>query len=179
MLEQTRSLIRRIVHADDTPHKIAWGVALGIFVAWTPTVGIQMILAGIAAWLLNGNKVAAIAIVWVSNPYTVIPIFSVNYFVGHALVGGPQLGRNWFVDLVHPPVPTEGLAYLSHAYSMLAQVAWPMWLGSVLVGVPVAMVSYVLALQAVHRARAARQRHEEAVLAESSAETTESSKIAG
>ena len=39
-----RFFIYRVLHVDDTPHRIALGVAVGIFVAWTPTVGLHMIL---------------------------------------------------------------------------------------------------------------------------------------
>ena len=37
-------IVYRILHADDTPHRLALGIALGVFVAWTPTVGLQMVL---------------------------------------------------------------------------------------------------------------------------------------
>ena len=33
----------RILHADDTPHNLAMAVSVGLFIGWTPTVGLQMI----------------------------------------------------------------------------------------------------------------------------------------
>ena len=45
-----------VLHADDTPHRIALGVAIGIFVTFTPTLGFQMILVAVIATLLRANK---------------------------------------------------------------------------------------------------------------------------
>ena len=46
--------IYRVLHVDDTPHRIALGVAAGIFIAWTPTIGFQMLLTILLAiaWLI-------------------------------------------------------------------------------------------------------------------------------
>ena len=44
-LWQTERFIKyRVLHVDDTPHRIALGVALGFFVTWTPTIGVQIVL---------------------------------------------------------------------------------------------------------------------------------------
>jgi len=39
-----RFLVHNVLHVDDTPHRIALGVAIAIFVTWTPTIGFQMLL---------------------------------------------------------------------------------------------------------------------------------------
>ncbi len=39
-----RRFIQRILQINDTPESIALGTAVGIWLAMTPTVGIQMIL---------------------------------------------------------------------------------------------------------------------------------------
>lgn len=43
----------RILHVDDTPQRIARGVAVGVWIAFTPLLGLHMILAlAIAALIL-------------------------------------------------------------------------------------------------------------------------------
>ena len=37
-------LAQRVLTLDDTPHSIALGTAIGMFVGLTPTVGIQMVV---------------------------------------------------------------------------------------------------------------------------------------
>jgi hypothetical protein len=59
-----RTLLRSILMLDDTPHSVALGTAIGMFVGMTPTVGIQMIIVLIVAFLtrpfLKFNKIAAV-----------------------------------------------------------------------------------------------------------------------
>jgi uncharacterized protein (DUF2062 family) len=45
-----------------------------VFVAFTPTVGIQVIVLFLT-WLLCANKAISLPIVWLSNPATIVPIY--------------------------------------------------------------------------------------------------------
>lgn len=152
MIAKLKELAVRVLHTDDTPHTIAWGLAIGVLVAWTPTIGIQMAVAGALAWLLRGNVTAAVAIVWISNPYTAAPIYYFNYLVGYWLVGGAWLDWNWFRDLLTPGARGYW-EYLAYAYRQLASVFWPMFLGSLVAGFPLAIGSYVLTYMGVRRFR--------------------------
>jgi uncharacterized protein len=51
-----------------------------------PFLGGQMFMAVILAVLVRGNKVAAMAATWISNPFTYIPVFALNYYVGRNLL---------------------------------------------------------------------------------------------
>src|SRR5438874_281476 len=44
----------------DTPHAIALGSAIGMFFGFTPLFGMKTLLSLASAWLLKGNKLAAI-----------------------------------------------------------------------------------------------------------------------
>ncbi|MDY6954716.1 MAG: DUF2062 domain-containing protein, partial [Thermodesulfobacteriota bacterium] len=60
----------RFVRLHGSPKQIAWGASLGLFIAMSPTMGIQMAIAIAAAAFLRISKVAAAAAVWVTNPAT-------------------------------------------------------------------------------------------------------------
>ena len=79
-------VIYRVLHADDTPHRLALGIALGMFVGWTPTVGLQMLLVVLLAPSFRVNPIVGIPIVWVSNPFTIVPIYFSNYWFGHLVL---------------------------------------------------------------------------------------------
>jgi len=88
--------IYRVLHVDDTPHRIALGVAVGIFVTWTPTIGFQMILTVLLSWLLGANKLVGVPFVWISNPVTLPPIYGPNCYVGSLILGGRfSWGQIW------------------------------------------------------------------------------------
>ena len=61
---------------------VAGGVAMGIIIAMTPTVGIQMILVVIIHTIIRVNRLAGIIMVYISNPLTLIPIYWLDYVVG-------------------------------------------------------------------------------------------------
>ncbi|WP_432798399.1 DUF2062 domain-containing protein [Poriferisphaera sp. WC338] len=77
-----RYWFRRLVKLRATPHDVAMGSSIGVFVAFTPTIGLQMVIAGVLATLMRTSRPAAIIPVWISNPVTMGPIFAITYWVG-------------------------------------------------------------------------------------------------
>ena len=69
-----RKGLRRIVYSRSSTPSIAAGVALGVFIAFTPTVGLQMLIAALLATAFRVNVLAAVVPVWITNPLTVMPI---------------------------------------------------------------------------------------------------------
>src|SRR5690606_35711270 len=84
-----RVLVHNILGLDDTPHRIALGVLLGFVIAFTPTLGFQIILYVAVAALLRANKLSGIPILFITNPFTAVPLY---WFVWK--VGGLVLGRS-------------------------------------------------------------------------------------
>jgi len=66
-----------------TVQKTAAGMAIGTFVAFTPTLGFQMILATILAFVLRVNIPAAIMAVWITNPVTIPIIYPLEFKLGY------------------------------------------------------------------------------------------------
>jgi uncharacterized protein (DUF2062 family) len=132
-------LVHRVLHADDTPHRIALGMAIGVFIAWTPTVGFQMALVVALAWLLDANRVVGIPVVWVSNPVTFAPIYLPNYYVGR-----------WIVGSRVPPPDFAGFANATGGWLAMVRAWWtttwhgllPLWLGSLVVATVLGVASY-------------------------------------
>lgn len=81
-----RALLRHILGLNDTHHSIALGTTIGMFIGMTPTVGVQMIIVVIVAFLakpfFHFNRMAALITVYISNPITTVPIYYFNYKVG-------------------------------------------------------------------------------------------------
>ncbi|MCB1549644.1 MAG: DUF2062 domain-containing protein [Hyphomicrobiaceae bacterium] len=72
-------------------HAIALGFAVGVFTACTPFLGLQMLSAGLLAWLMGGSIVASFLGGWIANPLTVPLIWLSSYHIGMAMLG--QSGR--------------------------------------------------------------------------------------
>ncbi len=151
-----RLFIYRVLHVDDTPHRIALGVAIGIFITWTPTMGFQMILTVLLSAMFRANKLVGVPFVWISNPLTLFPVYGPNFLVGSWALGG---GYTWSEF-------QNALARASHFHGNIIEriQAWweatwqvfaPLWLGSILVGLILGTLSYF----AVHYAVVAYRRH--------------------
>lgn len=87
-----RKLVKLLYHsalrADDTPHRLALGVGIGTFVAFTPTVGLQTFIALAVAAVLRANKAVCIPLVWITNPLTLAPIYWFCWRVGVSVTPG-------------------------------------------------------------------------------------------
>ncbi|MDJ0624143.1 MAG: DUF2062 domain-containing protein [Desulfocapsaceae bacterium] len=86
-----RPLLRILKGFRGTPEAIAGGFSLGLFLALTPTVGVQIIIAIFLATFFKLSRPAALLSVMVTNPLTVPPIFTFNYWVGKFFFDGPQV----------------------------------------------------------------------------------------
>jgi len=65
---------------------IAGGLAAGLFTAFTPTIPFQMLLAAVAAIYFRVNLPIAMAACWVTNPFTVVPIYWAARKLGETLL---------------------------------------------------------------------------------------------
>ena len=82
---------------------MAGAVAVGLFFAWVP-MPIQMLMAAAAAIMFRTNMALSVALVWISNPFTIPPMFYFAYLVGTWVIGEPpqdfafQLSFEWLAD---------------------------------------------------------------------------------
>jgi len=158
--------LHHILHVDDTPHRIALGAAVGIFVAWTPTFGLQTVLAIALAAILRANKAVVIPMAWVTNPLTNPAIYGFSYLVGHFLLTG-----NWSVD---PQIKAQILglmkettrldiwdaSFWSRLMDVTMEIGLELWVGSCVVGLLVTLITYPLIYKAVIRYRKHKMRKE-------------------
>jgi len=136
-----------LLHADDPPHPLALGMAVGMFVAFTPTVGVQMLIAGFLSWLLGANKALSVAVVWISNPGTMLPIYWYCYGVGCAILALEPIDRAWWGNLTTPP-PGWWPA-VTFYWSRFVEIAGPLWLGGCVVGLVCASTTYYLVYRSI------------------------------
>lgn len=157
-------VVNRILGLNDTPHRIAWGVFLGFVVAFSPTVGIQMILFVAVAALLRANKVSGLPVVWITNPVTVVPIYYACWRVGAFLLGtddDPERGRRIIRELQGAETGWTWERLIEWEFwAQLATTMWELgaelWLGGVLVGIVLGAMAYPLTLWGVRAYRRAR-----------------------
>jgi uncharacterized protein (DUF2062 family) len=153
-----RFLVFRILHADDSPHVIAKGAAVGLFISVTPTPGFQMALALLVAAAARANKAISVAMVWFSNPVTALPITYVNWWIGHHLLnatgnGGASQARGVIEELgatlggpSHVLAHVFDLTYWSGVLKLMWSLGLELWVGSFVLGAACALLGYFITL---------------------------------
>jgi len=139
---QLRLYYLKVVRLGDTPENIAKGMALGLFIGMTPTMGFQMPIALAAAALLRQNKISSLLGVWITNPLTAPAIYFFNYKVG-------AFAMQTKVDFPHN-------ATLCNLLSMGSNIVIPIWVGGVVTGVVSGGLGYFVTLRSVRIYRAKR-----------------------
>jgi len=154
-------LIHRVIGVADTPHRIAWGMFLGTVIAWTPTIGLQIALYVAFATLLRANKVSGIPILFISNPFTAVPLYYFAWWVGNAVMHRGRLAEGAPPkDVAHFDAETYGDLLSEEFWSELGRALLAMgaelWVGSLIVGVLMGVPGYALTFWAVKAYRRSR-----------------------
>lgn len=140
---KVKEQMRRVLGLNDTPHRTALAFAVGVFIAFSPLLGLHFILAIVSAWLFRLNRMAILVGAFVNNPWTFTPI---------------TLSSTWFgIELcckTHeiPPINFESLTF-STMGAQLKSYFFPFVLGSTLLGLLFAVVSYFAMLWMISQYR--------------------------
>ena len=167
----TRSTSRRhlrrfliwLIRLRGTPQAIARGIAVGMVVAFTPTIGFQTLIALGAATLFNANRPVSIVPTWLTNPLTIPPIYAFTYYLGSFFWRGPD-PADVSRAMIAATKELESLdllairAQLGVFLDLGLDVFMPMWIGGLIVGAVAAAITYPLTLRTVVRLREHRGR---------------------
>jgi uncharacterized protein (DUF2062 family) len=97
----------RLLHQPDLWHlnrrSVSGAFAVGLFAAFVP-IPFQMVLAAAAAIAARVNLPLSVALVWITNPITMTPLFYFAYLVGAFVLGTQaqhvefEMSLRWFVS---------------------------------------------------------------------------------
>ncbi|MDA1014679.1 MAG: DUF2062 domain-containing protein [Planctomycetota bacterium] len=144
-----RDILRAMLSLNDSPHRIALGTAIGMFIGLTPTVGIQMILVIVfeaMTWrFFRFNRVAALLAVYVSNPVTMVPLYYALYWVGALFIPGTATMDD-FRGILHYE---DFAGWWSTIVELFVGIGAPLLLGTAIVATLGGLITYPVMLHAV------------------------------
>lgn len=157
--------MHNVLHADDTPHRIALGVGLATLVAFLPLIGVQTVIAVALAAMFRANKVVCIPVVWITNPITLLPIYGACFALGKLLLPASAGAAEQAVSL--EGLSSSGgisqfftLAFWGDLFGRLANLSAELWVGCVLVGIVGGIIAYFASRWAV---TAYREKHKHVI----------------
>ena len=142
----------KLLDLHDAPHALAGGVAIGMFIGFTPLFGLKTLLCLAAAYLLRCNPIAAVIAVSLHDVVTPFwpVLLELEYKIGWEVLG-------W---LHEAPAAPPSLHFHMHdvmQWTTFLGVGLPMLVGSMFLSAPAALVAYWLTLP-VFRRRAERRK---------------------
>jgi len=139
--EKWKKRFKAILSLDSHPRHIAAGLAVGVFISFTPFFGVHTPMAIAAAFIFRLNKVTCITGAWVNTPLTMVPALLLSYKLGELLIGRP-----------HQELVLQELTW-EYAISLLHSHAAPIFIGSSVIGFCAAVFAYFLCYYLVVRFR--------------------------
>jgi len=151
-----RAAFRRLLAIDDPPERTALAFSIGVFIAFSPFLGLHTILATLIAFAFRFNKVAIYTGTFLNNPpLTLVPIIVASYAVGALLMGRPLKIPDEGVELFKDPHLLTG-DYYRKLFGHSLHVLEPFALGGMILSVICSLIAYPLTLRALRRVRGDR-----------------------
>lgn len=154
-----RAAFRRLLAIDDPPERTALAFSIGIFIAFSPFLGLHTIMATVIAFAFRFNKIAIYTGTFVNNPIlTLVPIIIISYAVGAFILGRPLT------------IPDEGIALLKDPHLLTRDyyrrlfvqswnnIVWPFAIGGTVLSVVCSLLAYPLTLWALRKHRFRRNK---------------------
>jgi len=150
-----------IIHQNDSPHRIALGMGVGLFIGFLPIMGIQMMTVLLLSLVFRRlNKIAALGGVQVTNYFTAIPLYSFVYWVGTLIYKGDRApGYAQMKSAVSRIMSMGSWAEQSRAVvAMGMDMAAPLFIGGTVVGLIAGVLAYGLTKRLVLNFRRIKNR---------------------
>jgi uncharacterized protein (DUF2062 family) len=148
-----RAAFRRLLAIDDPPERTALAFSIGVFIAFSPFLGLHTIIATLIAFVFRFNKVAIYSGTFLNNPpLTLVPIIIASYAVGAFFMGRALR------------IPPEGIELIKDPHLLTADYyrrifvqSWflvePFALGGIVLSVVCSLIAYPLTLRTLRAYR--------------------------
>ena len=148
-----RKAFRRLLALDDPPERTALAFSVGVFIAFSPFLGLHTILATLLAFAFRFNKIAIYTGTFINNPFlTLVPIILASYAVGAFLMGRPMSLPAGAMELLKEPHLLTG-DYWRELFKHAWDVLLPFSIGGTALSVVCSLISYPVTLKLLRARR--------------------------
>lgn len=162
-------VLHRMRRLPDSPERICIGIAAGVYVSFLPIYGLHFVAAALVAWVFRGNILAALLGTFYGNPLTFPLMAAGSLELGGWLMGtevrmsvarvmgaiGRAADELWANLLA---VFTGEVAHWTRLGRFFEDVYLPYLVGGLLLGLPFALLTYLVHLPLVRAYQRSRQK---------------------
>jgi hypothetical protein len=120
---------------------MATAFAIGVFIGMSPLLGVHTVLGLFAAWLFRLNRLITLVGVYVTNPWTIVPIYSFGTWFGARIMG---------IDNLLPAIDWSHITLIGF-FKEFRPLLLPFLIGNTVIGIVSAVLSYVVVYTAAKK----------------------------
>lgn len=130
-----------LLRLDDTPEQVALSFGVGTFIGMSALLGLHVVTALVVAQCFRMNRKAMLIGVFVNNPWTLVPFYSLSAWLGLVLLNRPR------------SIPTVEWSSVTAAslFGEASALALPLILGSTGLGLVAGFTGYVAVRKMLQR----------------------------
>lgn len=139
-----RDKLTLMLKLGDTPHRLSLAFAVGVFIGMSPLLGVHTVLGILVAYIFRLNKLATVIGVYITNPWTIIPIYTFSIFIGAKCLG---------IESIIPSIDWKSVSF-SSLLNEFSPILMPFVVGTIIVGAVSSVVSYFVIYRMLKRKNA-------------------------
>jgi uncharacterized protein (DUF2062 family) len=148
-MHRFKDLLKKLLQIEDTPERTALAFSIGIFLGFSPFLGLHTLTGLAIAFLFRLNRVAILVGVWTNTPWWLVPYYTLATWLGMWVV---RFRIDW-ATLEGMFQLGEGKGFLTSEFWMQIASQWGL-LGSFLTGSLIlallfSLIAYPLSLRGI------------------------------
>jgi uncharacterized protein (DUF2062 family) len=147
-----RGFLRQLLHLGDSPERTALAFSIGVFLSFSPFIGLHTIIGLVIAFLFKLNRLALLIGVYVNTPWTLAPAASLGTAVGFFALGseGKLSQISWDSMLSE--------SFWKRMLSDVENLLLPFFVGNLVLSFVAALIAYLITRRVLLRHRRAPTR---------------------
>lgn len=141
MIVWIKKLFNRLMQHEQCVSTFTFSFCVGIYIAFSPFMGFHTAQVFLFSWLFGLNFAVLLAVsLFINNPWTMVPVYSVDYFFGDKLLS--------FLGFDHYAWNPSWVSYANEWFSYYVGVSgfsfWAFMIGGNVLGIGSGLIAYPL-----------------------------------
>jgi uncharacterized protein len=148
-MHRFKDLLKKLLQIEDTPERTALAFSIGIFLGFSPFLGLHTLTGLVVAFLFRLNRLAILVGVWTNTPWWLVPYYTLATWLGM-----------WVVRFRIDWATLEGIFQLGKGKGFLTSEFWTQiasqWglfasflTGSLILALVFSLIAYPLSLKGI------------------------------
>lgn len=138
-MTRLKNFLKKLIYEEQSSHRLAVSFCLGIYIAFSPFVGLHTVMIFVFSWIFKLNFAVMFASAYfVNNIWTAVPIYALDYIFGYWLVH--DFGQ--ITNLINPWWMSTVEWFIENKLGFTKPCLWSFLIGGNVLGIVLALLCY-------------------------------------